>query len=154
MEEHSFYVVFAFIYLYILLQAFAIPGPIFLCLLSPTLYGPVKGFFLCIAVILYLIQCSCLGASLCFLMSSTLAKGLVLRKFPALFEKFNSMVHKNRHNLFWYMLFLRLTPLIPNWFVNLGSPLVGIPYKYFLIASIFGLMPMNFILIQTGQTLK
>lgn len=59
------------------------------------------------------------------------------------------------------MLFLRLTPLIPNWFVNLGSPLVGMPYKYFIIASFFGktyfilgLMPNNFILIQTGLTLK
>lgn len=52
------------------------------------------------------------------------------------------------------MLFLRLTPLIPNWFVNLASPLVGIPYRYFLVASFIGMMPMNFILIQTGQTLK
>jgi uncharacterized membrane protein YdjX (TVP38/TMEM64 family) len=85
-----------------------------------------------------------------------------LRKFPALFNKFNGMVDSNRKNLFWYMLFLRLTPLIPNWFVNLGSPLVGMPYKYFIIASIFGiyyfiilgLMPNNFILIQTGLTLK
>jgi uncharacterized membrane protein YdjX (TVP38/TMEM64 family) len=50
MDDHFGYTVFAFLYLYILLQAFAIPGPIFLCLLSPTLYGPVKGFFLCIAV--------------------------------------------------------------------------------------------------------
>lgn len=99
-------------------------------------------------------QCSCLGASLCYLMSLTLARQLVLRKFPALFNKFNAMVRKNQHNLFWYMLFLRLTPLIPNWFVNLASPLVGIPYRYFLVASFFGLMPMNFILIQTGQTLK
>jgi hypothetical protein len=59
------------------------------------------------------------------------------------------------------MMFLRLTPLIPNWFVNLGSPLVGMPYIYFIIASFFGnlffilgLMPNNFILIQTGLTLK
>jgi uncharacterized membrane protein YdjX (TVP38/TMEM64 family) len=87
-------------------------------------------------------------------MSNTLAKQLVVKKFSALFTKFNSMVQKNKHNLFWYMLFLRLTPLIPNWFVNLASPLVGIPYKYFLSASFIGLMPMNFILIQTGQTLK
>lgn len=52
------------------------------------------------------------------------------------------------------MMFLRLTPLIPNWFVNLGSPLVGMPYIYFLFASMIGLMPNNFILIQTGLTLK
>lgn len=48
------------------------------------------------------------------------------------------MVNEHRQNLFWYMLFLRLTPLIPNWFVNLGSPLVGMPYIYFLVATFFG----------------
>lgn len=67
-----------------------------------------------------------------------MAKDLVLRKFPALFKKFNSMIRANENNLFWYMMFLRLTPLIPNWFVNLGSPLVGMPYLYFIIASFFG----------------
>ena len=80
-------------------------------------------------------------------MSLTLAKNLVLKKFPELFKKFHHMVSRHRHNLFWYMLFLRLTPLVPNWFVNLASPLVNIPYHYFLIASAFGMMPMNFVLI-------
>jgi membrane protein YqaA with SNARE-associated domain len=101
-----------------------------------------------------IIQCSCLGASLCYLMSNTLAKQLVVRKFSTLFMKFNKMVQNNHHKLFWYMLFLRFTPLIPNWFVNLASPLVGIPYHYFLVGSFIGLMPMNFILMQTGETLK
>lgn len=48
------------------------------------------------------------------------------------------MVQANEKNLFWYMLFLRVTPLVPNWFVNLASPLVGMPYKYFLVGSFFG----------------
>ena len=48
------------------------------------------------------------------------------------------MVNKQKNNLFWYMLFLRLTPLIPNWFVNVGSPLVGIPYLYFLVGTCIG----------------
>jgi uncharacterized membrane protein YdjX (TVP38/TMEM64 family) len=61
-----------------------------------------------------------------------------LRKFPELFQKFHRMVNAHRQNLFWYMLFLRLTPLIPNWFVNLGSPLVNMPYRYFLTATFFG----------------
>ena len=66
----------------------------------------------------------------------------MLRKFPALFHKFHGMVEANRQNLFWYMLFLRLTPLIPNWFVNLGSPLVGMPYVYFIVATFFGTLSM------------
>jgi uncharacterized membrane protein YdjX (TVP38/TMEM64 family) len=130
-DQHFIFSLVVFIYLYTLLQAFAIPGPIFLCVLSPALYGAVGGFILSLS-------CSCLGASLCYFLSYTLARSLVLRKFPALFHKFHSMVNAHRSNLFWYMLFLRLTPLIPNWFVNLGSPLVGMPYIYFLIASFFG----------------
>ena len=59
-ENHFFYTFFAFVYLYILLQAFAIPGPIFLCLLSPTLFGPLKGFFLCITV-RHMVICSVLA---------------------------------------------------------------------------------------------
>jgi len=42
------------------------------------------------------------------------------------------------HNLFWYMLFLRITPLIPNWFVNISSPIVGIPFPYFFFGTLFG----------------
>ena len=42
------------------------------------------------------------------------------------------------HNLFWYMLFLRITPLIPNWFVNISSPIVGIPFRYFFFGTLFG----------------
>ena len=121
-----------FLYLYTLLQTFAIPGPIFLCLLSPTLFGAVGGYILSLC-------CSCLGASLCYFLSYSLARSLVLRKFPDLFAKFHRMVNAHRQNLLWYMLFLRLTPLIPNWFVNLASPLVGMPYIYFLGATFFGM---------------
>ena len=53
-QHHFLYTFCAFVYLYILLQAFAIPGPIFLCLLSPTLFGPLPGFCLCITVLIHL----------------------------------------------------------------------------------------------------
>lgn len=49
-QNYPFYVLFAFVYLYILLQAFAIPGPIFLCILSGPLFGFVPGFFLALSV--------------------------------------------------------------------------------------------------------
>lgn len=49
--EHFLYSLVVFIYLYTLLQAFAIPGPIFLCVLSPALYGAVGGYFLALTVL-------------------------------------------------------------------------------------------------------
>lgn len=51
------------------------------------------------------------------------------------------------------MLFLRFTPLVPNWFVNLASPIVGMPIKYFCIGTLLGLMPLNIIHINAGLTL-
>jgi uncharacterized membrane protein YdjX (TVP38/TMEM64 family) len=51
------------------------------------------------------------------------------------------------------MLFLRLTPIIPNVIVNLGSPIAGIGLQYFWLGTFVGLMPMNFIHISTGLTI-
>jgi hypothetical protein len=41
---------FAFIYLYVLLQSFAIPGPVFLCILAGPLFGYTIAFFLNLTV--------------------------------------------------------------------------------------------------------
>jgi uncharacterized membrane protein YdjX (TVP38/TMEM64 family) len=52
------------------------------------------------------------------------------------------------------MLFLRMTPLVPNWFVNLATGHVGIPLSYFALASLVGLVPNNVILVRTGLALS
>mmetsp|Transcript_45132 Transcript_45132/g.69096 ORF Transcript_45132/g.69096 Transcript_45132/m.69096 type:complete len:83 (+) Transcript_45132:213-461(+) len=52
------------------------------------------------------------------------------------------------------MLFLRITPLVPNWFVNISSPIVGMYFKYFFFGTLFGLMPANIIHVNAGLTLN
>jgi uncharacterized membrane protein YdjX (TVP38/TMEM64 family) len=64
-----------------------------------------------------------------------------------------SRVKAQKGNLFFFMLFLRLTPIIPNVIVNLGSPIAGIALQYFWLGTFVGLMPMNFIHISTGLTI-
>ena len=49
-EQHELFSLVVFIYLYTLLQAFAIPGPIFLCVICPALWGPVTAYLLCLCV--------------------------------------------------------------------------------------------------------
>jgi len=53
-----------------------------------------------------------------------------------------------------WMLFLRFTPVIPNWFVNIASPLFGMPWRTFAIGTFFGVMPQTFIAVQAGLTLQ
>nr|KAF7416731.1 hypothetical protein H0235_011262 [Vespula pensylvanica] len=76
--------------------------------------------------------------------------------FEVLAEKANEwtvMVAKHRDHLLNYMLFLRMTPLLPNWFINLASPVIGVPIIPFTVGTFFGVAPPSFVAIQAGQTL-
>ncbi|XP_076652744.1 transmembrane protein stas [Halictus rubicundus] len=132
---------------YIFLQTFAIPGSIFLSILSGFLFPfPLALFLVC--------SCSAIGASLCYLLSSLLGRKLLFKYFPVKAREWTQTVKKHRHNLFNYMLFLRMTPLLPNWFINLASPIIGVPLTPFILGTFFGVAPPSFVAIQAGQTLQ
>lgn len=82
------------------------------------------------------------------------AKNFILRTFPKVVSRFAGLVEDHRHNLFYYMMFLRITPICPNWVINISSPIVGVPYLYFFIATFVGLMPLNLIHLRTGLLLN
>lgn len=132
--------------MYLFLQAFAIPGAVFLSMLAGPLFGLWQGF----AIVSVVATC---GACLCYLLSYTVARGFVQRMFPKQLENLRQKIANHRHNLFFYLLFLRLTPLVPNWFISLAAPLLDIPLPYFFGATFFGLMPANYLHLTTGLTL-
>ena len=68
--------------------------------------------------------------------------------------QFKHSIDNNKQNLFFYLLFLRITPLLPNWLINLSSPVVGIPYKYFILATFIGLMPANIMHVNMGSEIS
>ena len=50
-------------------------------------------------------------------------------------------------------MFLRLSPICPNWFLNASSAVVGVPFYIFASATVVGIMPYTLILIKTGLML-
>ena len=50
-------------------------------------------------------------------------------------------------------MFLRLTPIVPNWFLNASSAVVGVPFHIFSGATFIGLLPYTVILVRTGLML-
>ncbi|KAG7201087.1 hypothetical protein KM043_017629 [Ampulex compressa] len=133
--------------MYIFLQTFAIPGSIFLSIMSGFLFPfPVALFLVC--------TCSAIGATLCYLLSSFFGRRLLYRYFPEKAQEWTMIVNKHRSNLLNYMLFLRMTPLLPNWFINLASPVIGVPVVPFTVGTFFGVAPPSFVAIQAGQTLQ
>lgn len=129
------------------MQTFAIPGSLFLSILSGFLFP----FFIALALVC---TCSMVGATLCFLLSQLLGRRLVLKHFPERAEKWALEVNKHKDNLFNYMVFLRVTPFLPNWFINLTAPVIGVPLFPFAFGTFVGVAPPSFIAIQGGQTLQ
>lgn len=56
--------------------------------------------------------------------------------------------------LFRYMMFLRISPLFPNWFVNYATALIGMPFAYFVICSSLAIQPAAFMSISMGKLLR
>ena len=49
-----------------------------------------------------------------------------------------SQVQEHKDDLLSYVMFLRMTPVLPNWFINLASPHVGVPVMTFFWSTFFG----------------
>nr|XP_029710669.1 transmembrane protein 41B-like [Aedes albopictus] len=131
---------------YIFLQTFAIPGSLFLSILSGFLYNfPTALTLVCF--------CSALGATLCYLLSQLVGRRLVKHYFPEKARVWSAQVDKHREDLLSYMLFLRMTPFLPNWFINLVAPVIGVPLWPFAFGTFLGVAPPSFIAIQAGKTL-
>ena len=126
--------------------SFCIPGTGVLAILA----GPVFGNYIGFAMVHF---CSITGACFSYLISMKLGANAVQERFPEKFAFFKQKIEENRHNLFFYFLFLRLAPVVPNLLINTASGIVGIPFGTYLIGSLIGQLPFTFIYIKTGGML-
>ncbi|XP_038063184.1 transmembrane protein 41B-like [Patiria miniata] len=139
-------VMVAFFMTYIFLQTFAIPGSIFLSILSGFLFPfPLALLLVCL--------CSAIGASNCYLLSYLVGVRLVMKYIPDRVESWSATVAKQRQHLLNYIIFLRITPFLPNWFINITSPVLKVPITPFFIGTFLGVAPPSFVAIQAGTTL-
>uniref|UniRef100_A0A3B3ZCS2 Transmembrane protein 41B n=1 Tax=Periophthalmus magnuspinnatus TaxID=409849 RepID=A0A3B3ZCS2_9GOBI len=139
-------VLVAYFATYIFLQTFAIPGSIFLSILSGYLYPfPLALFLVCL--------CSGLGASFCYMLSYLVGRPMVYRYLTERAQKWSQQVDKHRDHLINYIIFLRITPFLPNWFINITSPVINVPLGVFFIGTFLGVAPPSFVAINAGTTL-
>ncbi|KAK9695074.1 SNARE associated Golgi protein [Popillia japonica] len=145
-KDHYYSVLSGVFLSYVFLQTFAIPGSLFLSILSGFLFN----FYTALVLVC---TCSALGASLCFLLSQLLGRRLIWIYFPEKAKEWAMVVDKHKENLLNYIIFLRVTPFLPNWFINLTAPVIGVPLVPFALGTFLGVAPPSFVAIQAGQTL-
>ncbi|RCV41298.1 hypothetical protein SETIT_9G124500v2 [Setaria italica] len=132
--------------IYIFMQTFMIPGTIFMSLLAGALFGVIKGGILVVFT-------ATAGASSCYFVSKLIGRPLVSWLWPEKLRYFQSEIAKRKEKLLNYMLFLRITPTLPNTFISMASPIVDIPFHIFFAATLVGLIPASYITVKAGRAL-
>ncbi|XP_010695550.2 uncharacterized membrane protein At4g09580 [Beta vulgaris subsp. vulgaris] len=145
-NDYTLQVLVGYSVVYIFMQTFMIPGTVFMSLLAGALFGVFRG----LALVLFT---ATTGASSCFFLSKLIGRPLVFSMWPDKLTFFQAQVAKRRQNLLNYMLFLRVTPTLPNTFINVASPIVDVPYHIFFLATFIGLIPAAYVTVRAGIAL-
>jgi len=129
---------------YMFMQTFCVPGSTALNLLAGAVL-PLP------SALLFSVGCAAAGATTCFLLVKYTAAGLVMRAIPEQVKKVEKMMEDHKSNLFYYFLFLRISPLLPNWLLNIASPMTPVSTSIFFWGTALGVLPASLLGNLTGM---
>src|SRR6185369_6184345 len=98
----------------------------------------------------YAVIAATIGACLAFLVTRYLLRDAVLKRFGGKLEVLNREMEARGLN---YLLFLRLVPVFPFFLINLAAGLTRLPFRTFLIGTLFGIIPGGFVYCNAGASL-
>ena len=140
---HAFLFAAAFVLVYIVQTAFSLPGAAILSLAAGAIFGVLQGTLL-------VVSGATVGAILAFLVSRTLLRDWVVKKFG---ERMEGIDRGLRENGISYLLFLRLVPAFPFFLVNLACGVTGLPLRTYALGTLFGIVPGSLVFVNAGASL-
>lgn len=164
-DEYFFRVMFCWIVIYMFLQAFSIPGSMYMSIIAGAMWGvPLALPIVCASV--------ATGATICYLISSNLGAVLVaMPKWKARVDAWGEVLSGHNDNMLSYMIVLRMMPLPPHNVgeslrsgedrahadathpVNILAPHLGIKIPLFWISTFFGIFAVSVIHVTIGEKL-
>jgi uncharacterized membrane protein YdjX (TVP38/TMEM64 family) len=143
LDAHRVLSVLVYIVFYILVVALSLPGAFVLTTAAGLLFGCWLGGVAAVVG-------ATVGATLLFLVArSALGEGLTARAGPWLAKLREGF----KEDALSYLLFLRLVPAFPFWFVNIAPAMLGVPLKTYVVATFFGIIPATFAFAAAGAGL-
>lgn len=140
---HAFLFAAVFILIYVVQTAFSLPGAAILSLAAGAIFGVLQGT-------LFVVSGATVGAILAFLVSRTLLRDWVVKKFGGRMEGIDRGLRENGLS---YLLFLRLVPAFPFFLVNLACGVTGLPLRTYAVGTLFGIMPGSLVFVNAGASL-
>lgn len=143
LAQHATLSVLAYMAVYALAVALSLPCGLLLTATGGLLFGWLVGA-------LAAVTAATAGATIVFLIARTaVGDSLSSRSAPWL-AKLSAGFQKDALS---YMLFLRLVPAFPFWFVNLAPAVLGVPLKTFVLGTFLGIIPATLAFASAGAGL-
>ncbi|MCO5590168.1 hypothetical protein L7F22_044137 [Adiantum nelumboides] len=146
-DEYFFRVMFCWIVIYMFLQAFSIPGSMYMSIIAGAMWGvPLALPIVCASV--------ATGATICYLISMYLGAVLVaMPKWKARVDAWGEVLAQHNDNMMSYMIVIRMMPLPPHNVVNIMAPHLGIGIPLFWTSTFFGIFAVSIIHVTIGEKL-
>lgn len=142
--QNNFYpAIIIFSLAYILVTVTSFPGASFFSLLAGFLFGSILGTTIVVIA-------ATIGATLLMLAIKLAFGGVVMAKIGS---KIKFMEKNIKHNAFFYLLSLRLLPVVPFWLVNLAGGVLNVKLRDFVITTFIGIIPGAFVYVNIGSSL-
>mgnify|MGYP001341381273 CR=1 FL=1 len=132
----------AYVAFYVTLVLFLIPGPFFATLVGGVLFGPIGGTLLTVLG-------ATAGAVLVFIITKTVAGGFMEKWVGKRAQPFVAGFKRNELN---YMFVLRLIPLFPFSLITISAAILGVKFRNFFLATVFGIAPNAYIITLAGAS--
>jgi uncharacterized membrane protein YdjX (TVP38/TMEM64 family) len=135
--------VLGYIVAYALLVALSLPCGLIMSMAGGLLFGWLLGGLAAMAG-------ATLGATIVFLIARTAVGDTLNRRAGPWLAKLSEGFQRDALS---YLLFLRLVPAFPFWFVNIAPAVLGVPLKTFVLGTVIGITPATFAFASAGAGL-
>uniref|UniRef100_A0A7C3WGH1 TVP38/TMEM64 family membrane protein n=1 Tax=Fundidesulfovibrio putealis TaxID=270496 RepID=A0A7C3WGH1_9BACT len=141
--RHPVAMVGAFVGLYVLAAALSLPGAVVMTLAGSAIFG----FWIGLLAVSF---ASSIGATLACACSRYLLRDMVASRFGPRLARLDAGLARDGA---WYLLSLRLVPVIPFFLINLGMGLTAMPLSRFYWVSQLGMLPGTMVFVLAGTQL-
>ncbi|KAI1797460.1 hypothetical protein LXA43DRAFT_969413 [Ganoderma leucocontextum] len=146
-DIYPYRIVVCYVTVYLFLQAFSLPGSMYLSILGGAVWGVPRALPLACA-------CVATGATLCYAISAALGPALLtMPRWKAKLDVWADKLRAHKDDIISFLIVLRIAPLPPHWVVNIVCPHVGIGIIPFWISTFLGIFGVTVIHTTIGGSL-
>ncbi|KAF9223552.1 hypothetical protein BS17DRAFT_754729 [Gyrodon lividus] len=138
-DIYPYRILICYVITYLFLQAFSLPGSMYLSILAGAVWGVPRAL---------LLACTCVatGATLCYLISAAFGPALLtVPRWKAHLDEWSDKLRSQKDNIISFLIVLRIAPLPPHWVINVVCPHVGIGLIPFWASTWLGIFGVTVI---------